>query len=63
MEAERSLPNEPAQPGDSPRRFLDPFEEWRDCANRWEMSDLWAKHARPGADPGPARNEGEQFTE
>lgn len=24
---------------------LDPLEEWRDCANQWDVSEVWGKPA------------------
>jgi hypothetical protein len=36
------------------KRFLDPFAEWRDCANQWDVSELWRK---PGAAPNSDPNE------
>ena len=32
-----------AEPG---KRFLDPFAEWRDCANQWDVTEVWRT---PGA--------------
>jgi hypothetical protein len=23
------------------KRFLDPFAEWTDCANQWDVSEVW----------------------
>jgi hypothetical protein len=23
------------------KQFRDPFAEWRDCANHWDVSELW----------------------
>lgn len=25
--------------------ILDPLEEWRDCANQWDVSEVWGKPA------------------
>ncbi len=33
------------------RRFLDPSAEWRDCANQWDVSEVWrTPPAAPNSD-------------
>lgn len=30
------------------KRLLDPFAEWRDCANQWDVTEVWrAPETRP----------------
>jgi hypothetical protein len=34
------------------KRLLDPSAEWRDCANHWDVSELWrTPPAAPNLDP------------
>ena len=42
---------------ESPKRFLDPFAEWRDHANKWDVTELLRKKpekqatAKPDKEP------------
>ena len=47
-------PEENARPVEA-RRFLDPFEEWRDHANRWDLADLTENQSAKGQTNSSAR--------
>jgi hypothetical protein len=53
MDATTSKPAQTAlATAESAKRFLDPFAEWRDCANQWDVTEVWRKpSAVPSADP------------
>ena len=38
------------------KRVLDPFAEWRDCANQWDVSEVWRTRTA-AADSGPSERE------
>lgn len=41
------------------KRFLDPLAEWRDCANQWDVSEVWRT---PVAAPDSGPNERAETT-
>jgi hypothetical protein len=50
MDATTTSPTDTAFAAEEPaKRFLDPSAEWRDCANQWDVSEVYRARGKAPA--------------